>query len=94
VNELACLSFRRDAQLAVLDGDLQPPGHEGSGEHEPSRALADVDEASGACQTRTEMADVHIAAAIDVCDAQARQIEAATIVEVFGSRHVRGPRVP
>ena len=45
-------------------------------------ALADVDEAAGARQPRTEAADVDVAVRVDLRHAEARHVEAAAVVEV------------
>src|SRR4029450_12251914 len=82
LHELPGLALADDRKLAVGDPDLEAAGGEGSGEHYPARALADVDEAAGPCEARPEPAHVHVAIAVDLGHAQARHVGAAAAGEV------------
>src|SRR5262249_56308169 len=68
------------AALAVAD--LRADRRKGADEHHLLGILADVDEAAGPGEARTELADVQIALLIRLGETEERRIEAATIVEV------------
>ena len=82
LNELPGFAFAQDLELAVLHFDFESAGGEGSGKENAPRALADVDEAAGARQPRTEAAYVDVAVGVHLRHAEARHIEAAAIVEI------------
>ena len=82
LDELRVLPLGDDPELAVLDPHLEPAGGERAGEHELARVLADVDEAAGAGELRPEPAHVHVAGAVGLRHAEARQVEPAAVVEV------------
>jgi hypothetical protein len=66
LDELAHAPLAHDAQPAVIDGDLEAAGGEGSGEHEARGVLADVDEAAGAGEAGPEPRDVDVALSASV----------------------------
>ena len=61
---------------------LLPPGAEGADEDHLLGVLADVDEAAGAGELRPELADVEIAVAVGLGEAEEGHVEPAAVVEV------------
>ena len=66
-HELCAGPFAVDVDLAVGDPHPQVAGREGADEHHRARGLADVDEATGACQTVVESAHIHVALHVHLC---------------------------
>src|SRR6185369_1298628 len=81
-DELAHRAFAGDANLAAFELHRQVASREGADEHHGLGVLADVDEAAGAGQARTELADVEVALGIRLSEPQHGQVQAAAVVEV------------
>ena len=68
--------------MQVLQGHVQVTCCEGAHQHHGFGVLADVDEAAGPGQARTELAYVQIALGIGLGQAQDGNIQTSTIVKV------------
>ena len=81
-HELALAAFLLDVQLPVPDREPEAAGREGADEHHALGVLADVDEAAGPGQARSELADVQVALGIGLREAREGDVEPAAVVEV------------
>jgi hypothetical protein len=70
------------ASLPFRQANPLRSGAEGADEDHLLGILADVDEAAGAGKLRSELADIEIAGAIDLGEAQKRRIETSAVIEV------------
>ena len=82
VDEFRRGAFFQNPELAVLDRHVEVTGVERADEHRLLRVLADVDEAAGAGQLGPELADVQIAFAVGLGEAEEGDVQTASIVEI------------
>ena len=81
-DELADVALPHDGETAVLHLDLERARRERADEHHGLGVLADVDEAAGARQPRTEARHVEIAVPVDLGEAEEGAVEPAAVVEI------------
>jgi hypothetical protein len=74
LNELAPFCFLQDCELAIGQRNAQAASAEGADKDHLLGGLADVDEASGAGKFGPEFADVEIAGAVDLREAEKRGV--------------------
>src|SRR5208283_5792458 len=82
VHEFPDVAVAHDLECAVVIDDLYFARDKGAGEHDLPGVLADVDEAAGASEARSEFRDVERAGLIGLREAQKRDVEAAAVVEI------------
>ena len=67
--------------------DRQPAGRERPAEHDPRRALRDVDEPADTDRAVGKLADVDVAAAVGLAEPEERDVEQPAVVQVHHGRH-------
>ncbi len=66
----------------MLDHDFEAAGHERARENHAAGVLTDVDKAASAGESWAKAAHVDVAALIDLCHAETREVQPTAIVEV------------
>src|SRR5699024_5210473 len=82
LDELRRSALALDGEPSVADGHRGVAGRERATEDHLRGVLGDVDEPTTARQPRAEPADVDVAVAVGLCDAEIADIESAPVVEV------------
>src|ERR1700752_3135849 len=81
-HELLRLAVAEDAQVAVLDLQLELASRKGADEHHLLGVLTDIDEAAGSREARAELAHVQIALLVRLGEAEECGIGPAAVIEV------------
>ena len=81
-DEFLGLAFFKDLDLAVFYSDFQAAGRKGATEEDVFGLLRNIREAAAAGNVGTKLADVDVARAVALSQAQISHIQAAAIVEV------------
>ena len=82
MHELSCVALAENAQPPAVRGDLQISRGKCADENDLLAVLAYVDETTCAGQSGTEATDIQVALALRLRQAQERNVEPTTIVEV------------